>query len=382
MKDARTGRVHNYLSVGGLLAQGLVNWGGSAEALWNAAEKSETRRNARVARELRPALPAELPLEEQLRLVVGMSCWLKDIFGVAVHYVIHAPRFHDEKIGKRLAMNRETAAGEAAYIAALSDPEITNQNYHAHVRFTTRVVDEVSGNFQEKTRDLDSKETGAACVLMIRKEWEKRVNAALARAGSASRIDLTSYEDMAAAGEAPVGLKPQRHTGPKRSAIERRTSRSSDEKLCSQDIERAGVRCHNQALWVAWEIKRAEAREAARKEGLSAEIAAAREKQRREAAEVEARRTCETESPDPCDAMKAKIPATVVRSDGIMDTSMNSPAERSVKQRDPVSLSGASTAGDAWAQATRDVLAGRSLENVASEFDKVVDPETYEMPVC
>jgi hypothetical protein len=55
--------------VTGLLSSEIIGWHGNAEQLWNAAEASETRNNARVARELRPALPAELPLPEQIKLV-------------------------------------------------------------------------------------------------------------------------------------------------------------------------------------------------------------------------------------------------------------------------------------------------------------------------
>ena len=97
MTDLRTGKIYSYSRVPGLLAEGFANWSSGAAELWNAAEASETRRNARVARELRPALPAELPLDDQRRLVHGFSCWLKDEFGVAVHYVIHAPTFHGKK---------------------------------------------------------------------------------------------------------------------------------------------------------------------------------------------------------------------------------------------------------------------------------------------
>jgi hypothetical protein len=92
--DQRRGRRFSYQSVTGLLSSEVIGWGGSVEDLWNAAEASETWKNARVARELRPALPAELPLPEQIGLVRGMCLWLRDTYGVASHAVIHAPTFH------------------------------------------------------------------------------------------------------------------------------------------------------------------------------------------------------------------------------------------------------------------------------------------------
>lgn len=64
-------------------------------------QSAKRRRNVRVIRELRPSLPAELPLSEQVRLVRGFSLWLRDEFGVAVHANIHAPRFLDRGVERR-----------------------------------------------------------------------------------------------------------------------------------------------------------------------------------------------------------------------------------------------------------------------------------------
>jgi len=178
--------------------------------------------NSRVARELRPALPAELPLYEQRRLVHGFACWLKDEFGVAVHWVVHAPSFHKKMDSKRFWRDRKSETGWKKYLAVLIDPDKTNLNFHAHIRFTTRRVNGKTGEFFEKTRELDDKRTGAECVLKIRAEWEKRTNAALAREGSDARIELRSYETMAAAGDAPAGLTAQKHLGPKQTARGRR----------------------------------------------------------------------------------------------------------------------------------------------------------------
>lgn len=67
--------------------------------------------NSRGARELRPALPTELPLDEQRRLVHGFSLWLKDEYGVAVHWVLHAPTFRRKSDSKRLWRDRKTETG-------------------------------------------------------------------------------------------------------------------------------------------------------------------------------------------------------------------------------------------------------------------------------
>ncbi|WP_254683524.1 MobA/MobL family protein [Phaeobacter piscinae] len=181
----------------------LFNWAGSAEALWNAAERAENRCNARVIRELRSSLPAELPLVEQVRLVRGFSLWLRDEYGVSVQSDIHAPRFLDRG-EERLHNAGKLAMDAQEYMAALFDPTCTNRNFHAHILMTTRQVCPKTNVFGAKTRILDDKKTGREEILRIRREWEKRTNAALKRIGSPTRVDLRSYKDMVKAGDAPA----------------------------------------------------------------------------------------------------------------------------------------------------------------------------------
>jgi len=252
MTDQRTGRRYNYRSAVGLISQGLIGWHGTAEELWNAAEKSEVKRNARVARELRPALPAELPLDEQHRLVKGFSCWLRDEFGVAVHHVVHAPIFRNAREGKRLWRERHSPDGLRELHEALFDPEMTNLNFHAHIRFTTRRVDRDTGIFGAKTRELDDRKTGPEMLHKIRDEWQRRTNQALARNGSTSRIDLRSYVTMAAAGDAPEGLEPQEHLGPRTTQKARSASEDTTQRAPVAAIERDEIRERNEERWTCW----------------------------------------------------------------------------------------------------------------------------------
>lgn len=285
MTDQRTGLIYNYKNLHGLLREGLVNWDGSAEDLWNAAEASETRINARVARELRPALPAELPLDDQHRLVRGFALFLKDRYGVACHWVIHAPTFKDKEIGERLWPDKNDKAEKQAYETALFDPDITNLNFHAHIRCTTRKVDRKTGAFGKKTRELDDQKIGPEEVQIIRAEWEKRTNAALERVGSHARIDLRSYANMAVAGDAPEGLRAQEHVGPLRTAKIRAAVNVMDEPMVA--VRNANLRDKNERRWESWLELRQLAREKARLEGVSARIAEENERQRREQAAVD-----------------------------------------------------------------------------------------------
>lgn len=289
-RDERLGQRFRSGKHGGLLSHELINWHGDPETLWNVAETAETRCNARVIRELRPSLPAELPLAEQIRLVRGFSLWLRDEYGVAVQADIHAPRFLDRG-EERLHNAGKLAMGQPEYMGALFDPTRTNRNFHVHLLMTTRQVCPETGAFGAKTRVLDDKKTGPEELLRIRSEWEKRTNAALKRIGSPARVDLRSYEDMAKAGDAPAGLIPQDHLGPRRAERSRRLGENGND-TSKAGQRREEIREHNGELWHTWLQLRALQREKDRLEE-SARIAAEREAERKEKAAVEKRRLLE-----------------------------------------------------------------------------------------
>lgn len=286
-RDERVGRRYRAGKKAGLLSHELINWSGTEEELWNAAEFAERKGNARVARELRPGLPADLPVDMQIRLVRGYSLWLRDRYGVAVQADIHAPRFLDEKTQKRHEKG-QLGMGWEEYLEALFDPKKTNLNFHVHMLLTTRAVCPKTGEFGGKTRILDGSRTGPQEFLEMRREWEKRTNALLKEIGSDVRIDLRSYEAMAAAGDAPHGLQAQEHMGPKLHARSRKRMAETGEDDTPTGKRRRAQRESNNALWEAWEIERARSREEAREE--AARIASEREAERKEKADAEKRR--------------------------------------------------------------------------------------------
>ena len=281
--DERRGRRYSDRSVAGLLSNEIIGWKGSAEELWNAAEASESRINARVARELRPALPAELPLPKQIELVRGMCLWLRDKYGVASQAAIHAPTFHNEKKGRQFWNLTSDQGLSDLQLQTLANPKLTNRNFHAHILMTTRRVDPESGSFGKKTRTLDDQRDGPKELKVIRAEWQKRCNATLEEVGSDARIDMRSYADMAAAGDAPVGLMTQDHLGPRRTARARKQLRDHDVDRTTAGQNRQAVREHNATLWTSWEILRDLQRQKAREEE-SERIAADRENERKRAA--------------------------------------------------------------------------------------------------
>ena len=138
--DERTGQRHDYTRRAGVVSTGIVGWTGSRESLWNAAEQAEKRINSTVAREYEIALPADTTDEARESMVQRFSQWLHDRYGVAVDYAIH----------------RAHRTGDA-------------RNHHAHILTTTRRIED--GKLTEKTRILDTKQTGAAEVETIRAQW-------------------------------------------------------------------------------------------------------------------------------------------------------------------------------------------------------------------
>lgn len=287
-RDTRLGMRFSGTGKAGLLSHELINWSGPAEDLWNAAEKAEIRSNARVIRELRPSLPSELPLPEQVRLVRGYCLWLRDEYGVAIQADIHAPRFMDPTKEKRHMAGKLNLDWED-YLALLFDSDLTNQNFHAHLLMTSRKVCRETGDFGAKTRVLDDKKTGPQEILRMRQEWEKRANAALKKVGSTARLDLRSYANMANAGDAPEGLVAQEHLGPRRAARSQKIIEEQGLDTSLAGRHRKKIKDHNEQVWLSWLQLRTLQRERDRHRE-SARIARERETERKEKADAEKRR--------------------------------------------------------------------------------------------
>lgn len=170
-----------------------IHWARDRQALWNAAEASEKRKDARVAREYEVALPHELSREQRVELVRGFAGELANRYGVAVDFAIHRPhRSGDER------------------------------NFHAHVLTTTRQL-EPSGlgakaSIEWSDTDRAKKGLGPAKgeVKAIRARWEALTNERLKELGIEARIDHRSLAEQG------LDREPTRHLGPAVSAMERR----------------------------------------------------------------------------------------------------------------------------------------------------------------
>ena len=147
--------------------------------LWDAATKSETRKNSTLGREIEIALPAELDFNQRSVLLEKISLELVKEHGCALDVAMHLPhrRYSNDSY--------EDNSLEAKH-------DSKRPNYHAHILMTTRRLGK--DGFGEKCRELDNRKSGKV------EFWRERIatltNEALAEAGFDSRVSHLSLEDQ------------------------------------------------------------------------------------------------------------------------------------------------------------------------------------------
>ena len=214
--DERTGETFDYTRKRGVEHAEIVlpsataadaDWARDRQQLWNAAERAEPRKDARVAREYEVALPYELNAAQRLELVRAFAHELADRHGCAVDLAVHAPH----------------RAGDT-------------RNHHAHLLTTTRAV--ATAGLTTKTdielKDADRAKKGLGParteVTAIRERWADLVNEHLAEHGHAARIDHRSLDAQG------IDREPTSHKGPAVTAIERRGEQARVSERMREDI--------------------------------------------------------------------------------------------------------------------------------------------------
>lgn len=124
-----------------------------SETLWNAVEASEKRKDARLAKEFKIALPAELTPEHSIKLTAAFVLEHFTKQGIIADVVIH---------------------------------DINGHNPHIHIMGTTREI--LSTGFGKKVREWDKPET----LDSWRKGWQNICNGFLELYGHDERIDHRS----------------------------------------------------------------------------------------------------------------------------------------------------------------------------------------------
>lgn len=219
LENQRDGLVHDFSRRSGVehaeivLPEGAdAEWAKERPALWNAAEASEKRKDARVAREVEIALPHELSAEQRLELTREFAQDLADRYGVAVDFAIHSP-------------HRDSSV----------------LNHHAHIMMTTRKVGP-EGLSEKSELELENKRlqalglpTSHEQLRDIRIGWEERTNEHLARAGLEMRIDHRSHQERG------LEIEPTQHMGVHATQMERRGKAVSrvriDEEAANRNAE-------------------------------------------------------------------------------------------------------------------------------------------------
>ncbi len=173
IEDDRLGVIQDYTKRKGvvsfeiLAASGSPDWAFDPTRLWNAAEAAETRKNARVAREMEVALPHELTEIQRQLLAREIGQQLVDRYNVAVQIAIHSP---DKKSDQR--------------------------NHHAHILFTSRQIG-AHGFTDYAAKIFDDFKRGRKEVRHWREQVATTTNIHLANAGHAARIDHRTLEEQA-----------------------------------------------------------------------------------------------------------------------------------------------------------------------------------------
>jgi len=200
LENQRDGLVHDFSRRSGVEHAEIVlpkdanaEWAKDRSDLWNAAEASEKRKDARVAREIEIALPHELSVEQRLELTREFAQGLADRYGVAVDFAIHSPHGHTDI-----------------------------RNHHAHIMMTTRKLGP-DGLGDKSELELENKRlvalglpTSHEQLRDIRIGWEERTNEHLARAGLEMRIDHRSHQERG------LEIEPTQHMGVHATQMERR----------------------------------------------------------------------------------------------------------------------------------------------------------------
>jgi ATP-dependent exoDNAse (exonuclease V) alpha subunit len=204
----KRGVEHSEIVLPTAAARADINWARDREALWNAAEIAEVRKDARVAREYEVALPHELNRGQRVELVRAFSAELANRYGVAVDFSIHAPHRNGDE-----------------------------RNHHAHIMTTTREVTatglgpKAAIEWSDTDRRKKGLEPAKTEVEAIRERWAALTNEHLLERGIEARVDHRSLQEQG------IDREPQSHLGPAVSGMERRGMETEVGKRISWEMQ-------------------------------------------------------------------------------------------------------------------------------------------------
>ena len=208
-EDKEHGKTHDYQKRSGVLSADIIlptalagGDIGRAE-LWNMAERNETRKNSRVAREWLIALPHELSEKDRKDLAHDFAKTLADRYQVIADCAIHVPT------------DKEIERGASPL------------NFHAHILLTTRTAtidddgkiyltkDKADSEISDDDRRKKDLPRMSVEVKAVRELWEHTANRVLEAKGH-NLIDSRSYKSQG------IDLVPQLKMGKDATHMERK----------------------------------------------------------------------------------------------------------------------------------------------------------------
>jgi hypothetical protein len=246
----KAAKAFDYRRRSGVVASGIILPEASPraftdrQALWNAAERMERRKDSRVAREIQLALPHELTDEQrQAAVTTFIKQHVVGAYGVAADYAIHRP-----------------------------DKRGDNRNHHAHILITTRAIN--GAGFEPAIMpELNDKARSGDEIKKLRKNWEILCNEALIEAQSSARVDCRSLKEQGIhrvpePKQGAIATQMERegrisHAGEERRAVKLFNDAVSclDDKTQKQETRRARVKIKTARKrntgFVAWIFRRA-----------------------------------------------------------------------------------------------------------------------------
>jgi Ti-type conjugative transfer relaxase TraA len=209
----RRGVAHAEIVLPTAVAPLEVDWARDRKSLWNAAERVEKRKDARIAREHEVALPHELNKTQQIELLRAFATQIANRYNVAVDFALHRPHKKGDK-----------------------------RNFHAHIYSTTREITPTGlgrkASIEWSDTDRSKQGLGKAKqeITVMRRRWADLENEHLARAGLEIRVDHRTLEAQG------IDLVPGRKLG---LSLERQQSPNLPEHLAEKVAEQRGIAAEN-----------------------------------------------------------------------------------------------------------------------------------------
>ncbi len=218
--DSRTSIRYDYSKRSGVASHHMLaprhapDWCLDPNLFWDINESHETRANARVAREVEIALPAELDEGQRQILALALGQMLVDRYQVAVLVAIHHPSGQGDQ-----------------------------RNHHVHLLLSARTItDEGLGG--RACLEFDAKQGGGAKAIRgLRKVVGEVINEHLQRCGTSAKVDHRSLRaqaaDAAFRGDferaRELTRQPTKHLGKSQVAMVRKTKLST--KITGSEAE-------------------------------------------------------------------------------------------------------------------------------------------------